>query len=116
LISGTLELGLAEFTRFGSVILDSGTLACSNVSYVAAGSDIVQNGGGFVVSNTFSFGGFRNFYPPVRPRYAFYGGTFAASNIDLSADMLIGSSGFTARIANPGYFKMAGTLEVGDAV
>lgn len=116
LISGTLELGGANFAVSGSLILDSGTLACSNVSYAAAGCDIFQNGGQFVVSNTLSFGGFENWYGRPIAQYFFYGGSLAASNIELSAQMNIGSTAQAGRITNPGYFKMAGTLEVGDAI
>jgi len=114
-VSGTFQLGRNEDTRIGLVLLDSGTLRCANVSYTSAGSGISQNGGEFIVTNLFSFGGRANWIGMQFAKYYFSGGTLTASNIELAAEMIIGSSTQTGRITNPGYFKMSGTLTSGDA-
>ena len=85
--------------------------------------DIFQSGGTFIVSNLFSFAGYAgkyDWYSTHRDarfvRYEFSSGTLYASNIELLAHWIIGSSTNAGRITNPGYFKLAGTLEVGNAV
>jgi hypothetical protein len=114
-VSGTFQLGRYEDSRFGQLFLDSGTLGCANVSYVRAGADIFQNGGEFIVTNLFSFGGYRHWYPPSQPRYLFSGGTLTARNIQLDAGMFIGSSTPPGRITNPGYFKLSGEITLSNA-
>ncbi|HVK58394.1 MAG TPA: hypothetical protein VM735_06405, partial [Candidatus Kapabacteria bacterium] len=101
------------------LIMRGGALTCSKFLVQDAVVDIQQFGGAMIVSNLFSFGGY---YPGVyggqhaRPaRYDFSQGTLSASHIDLSAEWVIGSSSETGRINNPGSFRMAGTLQVGNA-
>lgn len=114
-ISETFHLNEPSSAYMGNVFLHGGTLACGNVISAGAGDDILQSGGDFVVTNLFAFGG-RGTFGLVRfARYTFNGGTLTASNIELSAEWVIASSTQTGRIANPGYFKLSGTLEIGDA-
>ena len=102
----------------GSVSITGGTLACSNVLNSGGGADIGQSGGAFIVTNLFSFAGYEPgiFNSAGRyARYNFSGGTLTVSNMDLAAEMIIGSSTQAGRITNSGYFQLAGTLRVGDA-
>lgn len=89
--------------------LAGGTLAASNLLFSGAGENLVQTGGAMIVTNLFSFAGFA-FSPPLG--FAFYdfaGGTLMASNIEILANMSIGSAGGqTRRITNPGFFRLGG--------
>lgn len=116
-IDGSLEvLGLTWCPS--QLNLQSGTLACSDVVNAAGSMFINQTGGALVVSNLFVFDGY---YP--RPynstyehvTYGFTGGTLAASNIQIDAEWNIGSSSQPGRISNPGYFRLSGILDVGNA-
>lgn len=115
-IAESLQFNTAELGFIGTLFLRGGTFACANVSHGPIGADFVQTGGALIVTNLFSFGGYYNApFVPRYPQYDFSGGTLTASNIDLTAEMIIGSAAQTGRITNAGYFKMAGTLTVGDA-
>ncbi|MGI8965706.1 MAG: hypothetical protein ACR2H1_06415, partial [Limisphaerales bacterium] len=112
IISESLQFGTDTGYRVGTFSLDGGILTCSNV--VSSGSvvDIFQNGGSFITTNLFSFAGYGgqvDYYsihiPPRYAQYHFTGGTLMASNIELAAETIIGSSTNTGRITNPGYFK-----------
>ena len=111
----TLFLNWGQSMYIGEVFLYGGTLACANVLFSGAGDDIWQTGGNFIVTNLFSFGGYTMYGLPRSAKYTFSGGTVTASNIDLSAEWLIGSSDQTGRVTNSGYFKLSRTLEIGDA-
>ncbi len=100
----------------------SGTLSCSNVIYAGgAGVDLNQgSGAAFNVTDLLSVDGH---YPGgfngvgARPsRYTLSDGTLFASNIQMFAEWHIESSTQTNRITNPGYFKLGGSVFVGDAV
>ncbi|MDQ6632695.1 MAG: hypothetical protein M3Y82_13230, partial [Verrucomicrobiota bacterium] len=108
--------GTYDADAAGSIFIPGGKLACANLIHEGSGgAHISQTGGEFIVTNLFSFGGVGGFYRLSSLQYNFTGGTLMASNIELAADMMIGSSTNTGRITNPGYFKMAGKLTVGDA-
>jgi hypothetical protein len=89
--------------------LAGGTLAAANLLFSGAGENLVQTGGTLIVTNLFSFAGFA-FSPPLG--FAFYdfgGGTLTASNIEMLANMTIGSAGGqTRRITNAGSFRLGG--------
>jgi hypothetical protein len=116
--SGDIEIA-GDPLYLGDIGIFGGTLSCANFLNDTGAVDIVHTAGAFIVANTFSFTGY---YPGVynginaRPaRYDFQGGTISAPNIDLAAELIIGSSPQANRISNPGQFNMAGTLRVGDA-
>ena len=117
-VSGTVQFtGSSDY--LGLVGIGGGTFTCSNVLNNGTVFDISQTGGRFIVSNLFSISGF---YPGVYSgsgarfvRYNFSGGTLTASNIQLQAEWIIGGSAEIGRISNPGYFRMAGTMRIGDA-
>jgi hypothetical protein len=124
-ISGSLQFfSNGGSDRPGSLYLSGGMLNCASVSNNAGAVNILQTGGDFVVSNLFSFVGYYAYYPCYYcstqtvgfASYNFSGGSLYASNIELAAEMIIGSSTQVGRITNPGYFKMSGTLTVGDAM
>ncbi|MDQ6630202.1 MAG: hypothetical protein M3Y82_00410 [Verrucomicrobiota bacterium] len=113
-ISGSISSGGID--GWAVIELNGGRLTCSNVTSFGSGADIFQNGGSFVVTNNFAIGGYYGYDLNARfAQYHFSFGTLYASNIELAADMIIGSSTNVGRITNPGYFKMAGTLTSGDA-
>jgi hypothetical protein len=119
-ISESLQLNLGESHYRGDIVLGGGTLACSNVDYAGAGVDILQMGGALIVTNLFSFGGHipPPFWVPAErryPRYDFKAGRLIAANIELCAEWIIGSTPGEGRITNRGFFKMAGTLRIGNA-
>ncbi|MGI8965376.1 MAG: hypothetical protein ACR2H1_04720 [Limisphaerales bacterium] len=127
---GVADFGSILFSSLDGqslLLLSGGRLSCRNVvannsSWYLSGANILQSGGDFRIENLFSFQGG---YPYVNDdgslgytpsaRYTFTGGTLYASNIQMEAEMIIGGSTNIGRISNPGYFKMAGTLRVGDA-
>ncbi|MGI8965501.1 MAG: hypothetical protein ACR2H1_05355, partial [Limisphaerales bacterium] len=108
--------GTYDASCYGIISLSGGKLACANVIREGdGGAHIFQTGGEFIVTNLFSFGGVGGSRRLSSLQYNFTGGTLMASNIELAAETIIGSSTNTGRITNPGYFKMAGKLTVGDA-
>ena len=116
--SGNIEV-VGNPLKIGDITISGGTLSCANFLNDTGAVDIVHTAGAFNVANTFSFTGY---YPGVydginaRPaRYDFQGGTITAPNIDLAAELIIGSSSQANRISNSGEFNMAGTLRAGDA-
>jgi hypothetical protein len=123
IIAGTVQFIAPTGDTGGCLSIGSGTFTCGDVNSSAGVIDIVQSGGAFVVSNLFLFGGYYSdtgYYGRTgeNARYAQYnfsGGTLTASNIELAAEMIVGSSAQSGRITNPGYFKMSGTLTSGDA-
>ncbi len=108
-----------EFSANGAIFrtsssLAGGVLSCANFESFGVGTDFSQSGGALVVSNLFSYGGFA-FEPPLGfATYNFSGGTLSASNIQISADFMIGSSAQSNRISNPGYFELSGALTTGN--
>ena len=123
-ISNTLQLNLPvggfNTEMRGTVRLDGGSLECGSILWQGVGADIVQTGGDLIVANGFAFGG--RLPPPLWPtgtrliaRYEFAGGTLTAKDIEIEAEMVIGSSTARNRISNSGYFKLGGTLRAGDA-
>jgi hypothetical protein len=113
-VSDTLNLAGADFFGRSTSCLYGGTLACGNMLSSIIGNDFVQSGGTLIVSNLFSFGGMKLQSGAV-PTYMFTGGTLVASNIELWAEFVIGSSPTAHRITNGGYFKLSGILRSGDA-
>lgn len=128
--NGSASVGSLQFTgssdpgdfigRFG---INSGTFSCSNIVSEGGAVDISQGGGTLIVSNVFSYAGYAGKYDyynrhedPRFVRYLFSGGTLTARNFELFAEMIIGSSTNAGRIANPGYFKLGGTLRMGNAL
>ncbi len=107
----------------GILALDSGFFGCSDVVNINNGiTDIDQSGGVFVVSNVLHFAGYTPgeqspglFIKPGFADFNFSGGTLWANNIEMSANFNIGSSTEAGRISNPGYFKLAGTINISDA-
>ncbi len=115
----TLQLNPFPVSEYpGNIFLKRGTLTCSDVTYGAGGADILQSGGTFIVTNLLSFGGsYRSFsgIGTTYTEYSFTGGALYASNIQMNAEWIIGSTTNSGRVTNPGYFKLAGVLTVGDA-
>jgi hypothetical protein len=116
--AGNIEV-VGDPLNIGDIRIVGGTLSCANFLNDTGAVDIVHTGGALNVANTLSFTGY---YPGVyggihaRPgRYDFQGGTISAPNIDLAAELVIGSSLQANRISNSGEFNMAGALRVGDA-
>jgi hypothetical protein len=97
------------------VTLAGGKLNCSNYTTIDGRGTLNQSGGALVVSNLLDFGGFRNW----GGSYSYYGlytlsgGTLFASNINISADWVIGDG--TNRISNPGFFSLSHALHIGNA-
>jgi hypothetical protein len=99
-----------------SVTLAGGTLSCSNFTTVDGGGTFNQSGGALVVSNLLDFGGSRDTGGRVIfGHYTFTGGTVTASNINLTGVWIIGD-GSVNRISNPGFFRLAHTLQINNAV
>lgn len=98
--------------------LTSGTVACDNVVNAAGTMSITQTGGALVVSNLLAFDGY---YPRpygstyLHAVYSFAGGMLEASNIQIDAEMNIASAAQAGRIANAGYFRLSGILDIGNA-
>jgi uncharacterized repeat protein (TIGR03803 family) len=124
-ISKSLQFRDAHYLRafIGKFSLSNGTFACTDVVSEGGAVDMFQSGGSFVVSNTLSFAGYAGEFDSISThrdprfvRYEFSGGTLFAGNIEMNAEWIIGSASQAGRITNPGYFKLAGTLQVGDAV
>jgi hypothetical protein len=113
LVSDTLSLGGSDFFR-GDLLLSGGILGVSNVSHGGGGMNVLQTGGSFVITNTLSFGGNPN-QGGFRPTFAFENGTLTASNIEVFANLTIGSSFAAGRINNAGLFNLGGTLRIADA-
>ena len=103
---------LSDNSRF---TLSGGTLGCSNLTVDDGGDRLNQSGGALVVSNLLDFGGSRNVGRIYYAIYTFTGGTLTASNINITGDWIIGDGG-TNRISNPGYFSLAQTLVISNAV
>jgi hypothetical protein len=101
-----LKSGFQKFTLVG------GSFACAGMEYGDGGVDFLQTGGALVVSNLFSFGGGLGKFS----LYTFSGGTLTASNIDFNGEWDMGSSSRADRVSNPGFFKMAGLLNVGEVL
>ncbi|HEX5219705.1 MAG TPA: hypothetical protein VFZ59_09070 [Verrucomicrobiae bacterium] len=111
-VSGSLSLGGDPFFR-RDLSLSGGTLGVSNVTYGGAGMNVIQTGGSFQVTNTLSFGGEAT-PGHALPTFTFQNGTLTAGNIEMIANLIIGS-GIAGRISNPGFFKLAGTVRIDDA-
>jgi hypothetical protein len=117
-VSGDFSFGgnFSAFYRWSSS-LAGGTLASSNFQSAGIGADFWQWGGSLLVTNSFIFSG--GVPSPNQgmglPTYTFSGGTISASNIVIGAQFILQSSPVTGRITNPGSFKLAGTLRLGDA-
>ncbi|MBW8863647.1 MAG: hypothetical protein JF609_01755 [Verrucomicrobia bacterium] len=98
-----------------AVDLSGGTLSCSNL-FITDGGGIHQYGGALTVSNTLNVVGYREPGPRLYTRYEFFGGTLAASNINVDGDWIIGDSSGANRISNPGTCSLSHTLQIGNAV
>ena len=93
--------------------LSGGTLSCSDID-VTDGTQINQNGGALVVSNSLAFNGFINPGRAIYSTYTFLGGTLTADNISVGGIWIIGDSS-TNRITNPGTCTLSNTLQIGNA-
>lgn len=121
-VSGDFQFTGNTGEMVGTLGLSGGTLMCSNLLNAGGVVDIEQSGGSLVVSNLLAIDGYFVGYqyysyviPPRFVRYDFSGGTVNASNIELSAEWVIGSSSNAGRIVNPGYFQTSGILDIGNA-
>jgi len=104
------------FSSHNTIInLLGGTLSCLNYTNIDGGGQLNQSGGALVVSNLLDFEGSRDFGITIYGRYTFTGGTLTASNINVSADWLIGD-GSANRISNPGFFNLSHLLVISNAV
>lgn len=103
----------SEFNTY--VTLAGGTLSCSNLTVNDGGDRFNQSGGALIVSNLLNFGGSRNIGITIYGRYTLTGGTLTASNINVSADWVIGD-GTSNRITNAGTFSLSHLLQISNAV
>lgn len=121
-VSDSIQFVGNSYAMVSSFGVGGGTVTCSNLLYAGGTVDLIQSGGDLVVSNLLLFGGYFVGYqyygyiiPPRFARYDFSDGTLVASNIEIDAEWIIGSSAQVGRIANPGYCQMGGILDIGDA-
>jgi hypothetical protein len=110
----------ADWGYATDLTFSGGSLSCSNFVSVNGVNNIHQYGGALVVSNTLGFSGFRDMsggsFPPVLSQYVFLGGTLNANNINIGGNWIIGDSGGTPRISNPGTCTLWHTLQISNAV
>lgn len=99
------------------IVLEGGTLACSNFTDIDGGGTFNQTGGSLVVSNLLDFSGARDlgFGQKIYGKYTFTSGTIAAGDINIAADWFIGD-GTSNRISNPGTFALSHNLTISNAV
>jgi hypothetical protein len=104
---------------FGSMVVDimleNGSLSCSNFTLDDGRGSFNQNGGTLVVSNLLDIRGYRDLNIRYYGSYVFNGGAVTASNINIAGNWHIGN-GSTNRITNAGFFSLAHYLYIGDAV
>jgi hypothetical protein len=122
LISGSVQ-GSGPAVARGSLAINGGTFGCNDFGIVNNGIvDIGVSGGAMIVTNLLRFVGYTPgeqspglYIKPGFPDFNLSEGTLWASNIEVTANFDIASSLQAGRITNPGYFKLAGTINVGDA-
>jgi len=114
-VADSLQLLGQENMFFSEFYLRGGVLSCANILHNDPGGDFWQTGGDLIVTNLFSFGGYKSQgFGLWSAHYYFEGGTLAAGNIELTGVWSITGSNQSNRVSNPGYFKLAGTLSLED--
>jgi hypothetical protein len=102
-----------EFNDY--LTLAGGTLSCSNFTLDDGAGSFNQSGGALTVSNLLTITGYRDLNTRNYGSYTLTGGSLTASNMNIAGDWFIGD-GSAKRISNPGYFSLAHTLQISNAV